>query len=231
MIHIATPAFGGWMTSHYTHSIFRLLNKHGLNWDFSYGILSNESDIRRARSKLATRFLESDDSWLLFIDADIGFDPSSVEAMLRSCHSLIGGIYPKKEFHLDRARQYALHKVVHSSKCLDFAVSTHRQKGDTDGGPIKVDRIGFGMFLMERDILEEYIDTMDVQDFYCEREGRYFKDIFTSGVIPTGEYLTEDYMFCHNVTTKLGYTIYGYPGTFTHVGQCAYTGNYTDYLA
>jgi hypothetical protein len=61
-----------------------------------FSFLFNESLITRGRNYLAHEFLESDATHLMFIDADIDFDPKDVIALLAMNKPVIGGPYPKK---------------------------------------------------------------------------------------------------------------------------------------
>lgn len=68
--------------------------------------LFNESLIPRARNYCCDEFMRSDATHMMFIDADIGFNPQDVIALLalqsdESPYDVIGGPYPKKSHHKD----------------------------------------------------------------------------------------------------------------------------------
>jgi hypothetical protein len=68
VILIATPCFGGTVTHNYMLSVVRLMN---------YAI-------SRARSTLLAAFLDDARATrLLFVDADISFEPQQVERLLK----------------------------------------------------------------------------------------------------------------------------------------------------
>ncbi len=52
--------------------------------------------IDRARSILVDRFLKGDADDLVFIDADVGFEPESLVRLVSSTWPIVGGVYPKK---------------------------------------------------------------------------------------------------------------------------------------
>lgn len=101
-VMIATPMYGGMCTGAYTNSsidLGRLTTKYELPYKFSF--LYNESLITRARNYLADEFMRSDCTHLMFIDADIGFDPNDVVflsalAAEDSDKDIVCGPYPKK---------------------------------------------------------------------------------------------------------------------------------------
>ena len=104
-IFFATPCYGGQITDQYFLSVFRLtqeLIKYNIN--FRITTLRNESLVPRARNILNAMFLEAKEcTHLMFIDADIEFEPESVIRMLAMDKDLITGAYPKKTLPVDYA--------------------------------------------------------------------------------------------------------------------------------
>lgn len=98
---IATPAYGGQVTTGYCGSLVqttKMLREH--NIPFELILLDNESLITRARNKIASRFLMSDSTHLLFIDADIAWTPDQLLSLLNNSadNRIIGGSYPVKSY-------------------------------------------------------------------------------------------------------------------------------------
>ena len=96
-LFVATPMYGGHCLGMYMKSCLDLqgmCQQYGIQIRFSF--IFNESLITRARNYLVDEFLRSDMTHLLFLDADIHFDPRDVIAMLAMDKEVIGAPYPKK---------------------------------------------------------------------------------------------------------------------------------------
>lgn len=101
-LFLATPMYGGNSTGTFTKSVADLAAmcvKYGIQMQMYF--LFNESLIPRARNYCCDEFMRSDCTHMMFIDADIGFDPNDVIALLglqsdESEYDIIGGPYPKK---------------------------------------------------------------------------------------------------------------------------------------
>ena len=76
----------------------------GINYQFAS--ISHEALVTRARNELVARFMDSphDFTHLLFIDADIGFDPANVKRLLEQDKELVCGVYPKKAIYYEDLR-------------------------------------------------------------------------------------------------------------------------------
>ena len=100
--------YGGNCTGHFARSVAdlnALCIKNGIQLYMHF--LYNESLIPRARNYITDEFMRSDCTHMIFIDADIGFDPNDVLALLalsidnngNNEYDIIGAAYPKKCLH------------------------------------------------------------------------------------------------------------------------------------
>lgn len=120
-IYIATPAYGGMMAVNYVNSLTSLMNMC-INWGIRYetSFLYNESLITRARNTMVSRFLnESSATDFFFIDADIGFDPNDLIALLAYDEDIICAPCVRKNLRLDRVQKAIKDKLQNEVRKLD----------------------------------------------------------------------------------------------------------------
>lgn len=101
-VYIGTPCYGGMTFAGYTSSLLqsqsylRSLEPPVL---LETCFLTNESLITRGRNTVVAKFLSHGGksmTHLLFIDADISWQPETIEKILRADKDIVGAAYPKK---------------------------------------------------------------------------------------------------------------------------------------
>ena len=219
-IFFATPCYGGQITDQYFLSVFRLtqeLIKYNIN--FRITTLRNESLVPRARNILNAMFLEAKEcTHLMFIDADIEFEPESVIRMLAMDKDLITGAYPKKTLPVD----YAIN--------LKFA-DKEKTQVKVDMGAVEVLDASTGFWLMKREVVERMIEAYP-ELFYLNdssidpKFNQYCYSFFDTIHDPDdNRYLSEDYTFCRR-WQKIGGSIWLDPNTkLNHVGSYTFEGD------
>ena len=219
-IFFATPCYGGQITDQYFLSMFRLtqeLIKYNIN--FRITTLRNESLVPRARNILNAMFLEAKEcTHLMFIDADIEFEPESVIRMLAMDKDLITGAYPTKTLPVD----YAIN--------LKFA-DKEKTQVKVDMGAIEVLDASTGFWLMKREVVDRMIEGYP-ELFYLNdssidpKFNQYCYSFFDTIHDPEdNRYLSEDYTFCRR-WQKIGGSIWLDPNTkLNHVGSYTFEGN------
>ena len=99
-IMVCTPMYGGMCSGMYAKAasdLAPLCTQYQM--DLKYFYLFNESLIPRARNYLVDEFMRSHYTHLMFIDADIHFDPNDVLTLAALDKDIIGGPYPKNVLH------------------------------------------------------------------------------------------------------------------------------------
>ena len=237
-IFFATPCYGGVVTDQYFLSMFKLsqlLNAAKIN--FRITTLRNESLVTRARNILTAMFLESDCSHLMFIDADIEFEPDSVIRMLAMNKPLIAAAYPKKTIDWDNVRKAAIEGKDDISKySAQYAINLkfkdpRTRELNVDNGAIEVMDASTGFFLVQRIVFEKMIQAYPELHYKNDssidpRFNKHCYALFDTWIDPTdNRYLSEDYTFCRR-WQNIGGKIWLDPNTkLSHVGAFTFPGD------
>lgn len=204
-VFICTPAYGQMVTTHYVNSLLGLLVGKGEPKEavkFRFWIGGGDSLIPRARNLLAKRFLESDATHMLFVDADIRFHASEVYAMLASGHRLVAAAYPAKD--LDTAKIIDAAKSGHQDPLRRGTrmVANFSETGEVDGvnGCVRVRDLPTGFMLIHRSVFEDMIKAFPDMEYTNDGDKQeQLWDFFFTGIHEeegTRRYLSEDYGFC-----------------------------------
>lgn len=97
-VYLATPAHQGGITAGYTFSLFHSavpLHKAGITAELA--ICSGECHVDDARNHLVRDFLETDCTDLVFLDADVFWQPEDLVELLGYKADVVCGIYPLKK--------------------------------------------------------------------------------------------------------------------------------------
>lgn len=237
-LFICTPMYGGMCAGSYTQSILQLQNLCQQNRiDMAVSCMFNESLITRARNSLVHGFLKSNFTHLMFIDADIKFNPHDVLSMLLAEKDIICGIYPKKEINwtmvkqaveagipAEQLRYYSGTHVVNLADRSGYAEFEVNTPGEILNG-------GTGFMLIKREVFDKlsplvpkYINnTTDLSGNLGAEE---IKEFFATSIEPeTQHLLSEDYHFCR-IWREAGGKIYAAPwAQLGHVGTYLFDGS------
>jgi hypothetical protein len=246
-LFIATPMYGGQCFGLYMKACLdlqMLCLQYGVEIRFSF--LFNESLITRARNYLSDQFLSSGFTHMLFIDADVSYNPADVLDLIIRDFDVGGSPYPKKSINWKNVASTARkHPDLDPSELAnvvgDFVFNV--ASGTTQikvNEPLEVLEIGTGMMLIKRCVFEKMMvayptmkfkpDFIGQENFQPNRRIHIFFDtIVDTEDSPTGggtwRYLSEDYSFCQ-LFRKAGGKIFLCPWMRTqHVGTYAFTGN------
>ena len=234
-IMIATPMYGGMCTGMYVLGLLTTVNRmRELGMEVRWVHMTNESLITRARNELARVFLETDCDYLMFIDADIGFDGDAMVHLLAVDEDIVCGIYPKKEVNWDSVkRAVAAGKEDlqnHAGSFVFNMVNEHHVETD-ERGVIEVRHGGTGFMLIKRGVFEHlkpHVPTYRVSSF-IKPDGEYERpltyEFFATSIDESGALLSEDYHFCE-MFRKHGGKIYAHAFVkLDHVGTYVYNGD------
>jgi hypothetical protein len=235
---IATPAYGGLVSTVYTASILKLQHALQKHPEVSLTVLMPSGDalVPRTRQDLIAHFLGMETSThLLFVDSDIGFEPQMVFRFLAFNADVMAGVYPTKR--VDWEKVAALAKEGRT----DIAVSAlsyvmefeNPQKIAAQDGFAQVKYAGAGFLMIRRGALEKM--TAKYADLKYTRlnldndplKGSPHRCALFNCIIDqaTGIYLSEDYSFCRRWKETGGEVWADLQSRLTHVGPIAFEGN------
>ena len=249
-IMVCTPMYGGMCSGMYAKAccdLATLSTKYQM--DLKYFYLFNESLIPRARNYLVDEFMRSEYTHLMFIDADIHFDPNDVLALAALDKDIIGGPYPKKCIAWEKVRNAVDTGLADEDPNIleqytgDYVFNpvenTHQIKVSE---PVEVLEIGTGFMMITRKVFDDFREAFP-QFTYRPDHNRsehfagdrmihaYFDTVIDSKAYlgdisgDSERYLSEDYFFCQFVR-RLGYQIFLCPWMkLGHMGTYVFSGS------
>ena len=185
-VHICMPCYGGQLTESTFMSFIKWANTcRQLGIDWTVETMTNESLISRARNTLTAKFLNTPGSThLMFIDADIGFEPWHLLVLLDAQKDVIGGLYPMK------------------SLPVKWCVNGIPGQPEPEGNHIEVTKTGTGFLLIKRDVFEKLDAHPAVRHFSNDiglpKELDPFMKTYFDTAVREGRYYSEDWTFCEN---------------------------------
>lgn len=229
-IIIATPMYGGMCHGIFMKSVVQLmfaLRSNGHSVEFVD--IANESLITRARNTLTELFLKTNFEYMLFIDADQGFDPGGVLRMISEDKDLIAAPVPMKAINWDRIRQASeagIKDLENHTGVWNFnglSAESIKTLSTTKEQILEVNQVGTGLVLIKRDVFEKmkpYVESYRYNQpndrNIALNHGIY--NFWRTGVDESGLMLSEDYNFC-KLWREIGGKIFLAPYvTVTHAG-------------
>jgi hypothetical protein len=214
--------------------------------ELQFATIGNESLITRARNTLVQLFMDGDYTHLLFIDADLAFNPEAVIRMLEYDKDVVTGIYPRKTIDWTKVKKrlkdnpdMSEDELLAASLQYNLNVA-NPEKIMLEKGFIEVMDGPTGFMMIKREVFERmanvYPDLKFIPDQHInqshETEFDYHKTsdwnyAFFDTMIESKSkrYLSEDYAFCR-LWQNMGGKIYAdIISGMTHYGNYAFKGN------
>lgn len=249
-IFIGTPMYGAQAAGTYTKACTDLALMAGANGiQVQFYFLFNESLIQRARNYIVDEFLRSDCTHLLFIDADIGFNPRDILGLMAvnlqdpDKYNIVTGPYPKKTIAWEKVSQAAQQGKGKDNPfdlekyTADYVFNPVKKQASFNvAEPLEVAEAGTGFMLIPRATLEKFKeaypelsykpDHVRTDNFDGSREITAFFDCVIDP--ETKRYLSEDYFFC-KWARKAGMQVWMCPWmNLHHIGSYIFKGSLAD---
>ncbi len=234
---VATPCFGGQVTTVYANALMHLQRACAERQiDFEWLLLGGDALITRARADLVAHFLDRPDAThLLFIDADIGFEPAQVFRLMEFGAEITACAYPSKTIDWARLRRVLeAGRAKPESAALRYVFEVaDPERIVTRQGFAKARYAGTGFLMIRRAALAQlctahpelrYRRVSTAADPLNASPNRFA--LFDCLIEPdTGLYLSEDYAFCHRWSELGGEIWVDLESRLTHVGPMAFVGD------
>lgn len=256
-VMIGTPCYGGMCTTGYLQSVFelqRVCANAGVR--LVLNTIMNESLVTRARNNIVASFLsllvEHNDGthkkpdYLLFIDADIEFEPTDVLRLLVHDKDVVVGAYPLKVINYNNVENVALSAKEISETVTDYVINfefdSEEDKANGSvtlhGDLLKVKDAGTGFMMIRREVLEEMIEAYKDEVSYIKDNKDLMPDgsvqkipteqyaLFDTIIEPeTRRYLSEDYTFCRRWQALGGKIWLDTKIVLNHIGTHTFRGH------
>ncbi len=204
---IATPCFGGQVSAVYTTSLINLQKQIRSYSGVTLKVFFKDGDalITRARASLVSQFLDDPDAThLLFIDADIGFEPEQVLRLIECGAEICAAVYPIKQIDWDKvASTIKSARPNPAAAALKYVFEVDDPGAVTESaGFVKVRYAGTGFLMARRSAIEKmcarypqlrYKRDHSI-DAATESDNRFA--LFECAIAEDGTYLSEDFAFC-----------------------------------
>jgi hypothetical protein len=214
-LFVALPAYDFKVSLKLAVSLARLaqqLPQHGI--ELTIGSICGCSVVSRARNLLVRDFLDSDCTELMFIDADINFDPEDVLRLMAWASDpqkgIVGGV----------PRTRKTNKVYIAQLDQDEEGVTMNRMG-----LVRAKRIATAFMMVRREVFERLVNENPQWNYYDHNTDKQLNAVFDFLVTEEG-YMGEDYLFCDRARA-LGYEVWIDPTIkLGHMGVQEYEGDF-----
>jgi hypothetical protein len=231
-VFLSTPCYGGLCLEKYMSSVIKLqllLIKEKI--ELMIDTTENESLVHRARNVSVGRFMQKTDcDYLMFIDADIHFDPHAVVRLVKSGHELSVACYPKKVVMWDQAASAIQNGDDRDMAMLSssLVVNIGATRRTIEDGFVEILDGPTGFMLISRSVfkkLEEKFPELWCKNDHQNRDFDEYHAAFDCMIDPDSKrYLSEDYAFCRRWQQTGGKIFADVNTTLGHVGNLPFSG-------
>lgn len=209
-VMVATPCYDGKITAYHASSLAetcKLGMAHNINVLPFY--LCFDALVQRARNDIIQVAVDANVDDLVFIDADIDWNPQDLLLLLKHDVAIVAAPAIKK----NDQEQYSVKLLG------NFTIG--------ENGLAVVDGVATGFMRIRKDALTRiYENSPEYSEVGKPRNGRM---VFDVGII-NGALYSEDMVFCHKMQ-QLGYKIYIDPTiNVGHMGNKRWLGNFLNHM-
>jgi len=253
-VYILTPCYGSLCFVNYVKCIMATSDMfRSLGIGFSLEFCRNDSLVSRARNNLVAKAMNDPEmTHILFIDADITWNPSDILKLIICNKALCGGVYPLKHYYwerltanpennfikevLERKNKSEFHAHISNEQMIQhnllrYNINYMNNVLSIDNNLAKVRHLATGFMMIKRSTIEKMSQAFpstkytDDVGFLQGKENDYAYALFDCGV-EDNHYYSEDWLFCHR-WTKMGGSIWlDVTINLLHTGNEDFNGSY-----
>lgn len=177
-----------------------------------------DSIISRARNVLASIFWQSNATDLLFVDADVAWNPGDFTRLMSHNEDLVGGVYPTRG-NVNGEPQFVI-KPLDGQLLIDGR------------GLAKVDGVATGFLRITRKCMQRMVEVHNDRWFHDQTApGIKIYSLFDFQFDPIGRQMfSEDYVFCRRWRETGGTAWADCELMMHHTGEQTFSGRFGDYL-
>ena len=233
LVFVATPCFGGLVTTGYTMSILKLMQRtEEFGFSVSINLLGRDSLVTRSRNTLVSQFLGMKDAThLMFIDADIAFEPDLIKRMVDFDEDVVGGMYPVKALRWDAPSHIWSREPATAAALQYVGKFCEGAERERRGAFVTGVYCATGFMLIKRRVFEQMIAAhpecaYSSDHVYTPTAARRMNyALFECTIDPeTREYLSEDFGFCRTWRALGGKIWLDVEGALVHTGVHDFVG-------
>lgn len=204
-----------------------------------------DSLINRARNNMTAKFMANPQfTHMMFIDADISWEPDAIIKLLWHNQDVITGAYPIKKIEWDRVVKNVNEGMPSedlAENSVRFVVNPTKNKKTSSlnvvNGAVEIFDAGTGFMLIKRETITRLIESYpelkysDDTGSLNDEEQNWTYAFFNSYIDKhLNRFLSEDYGFCR-YWQEIGGKIWVDPGiTLGHLGRMKYSGTMMTFL-
>ena len=250
---ILTPCYGSQCYVNYVSSLLNtmtLFSKYGLKLRVEF--CRNDSLVSRARNNLIAKALHDKEvTHVIFIDADITWNPIDIFKLILADKNIVGGVYPIKNYDWSKlivpgqnVVQDWITKKSNSKlsgsisdpdliqhKLMRYNLNYISNTLEITNNLTKVRHLATGFMMIRRDTIDKMIRAFpstkytDDVGFLREDENDYAYALFDCGV-EDGHYCSEDWLFCSRWSKMGGEVWVDVTINLNHCGVEDFKGSY-----
>ena len=253
-IYILTPCYGSLCFVNYVKCVMATADMfRSLGIGYSLEFCRNDSLVSRARNNLVAKAMNDPEmTHIIFIDADITWNPTDILKLIICNKALCGGVYPLKHYYwerltanpeknfikevLERKKKSDFHahisdELMIQHNLLRYNINYNNNVLSIENNLAKVRHLATGFMMIKRSTIEKMSQAFpstkytDDVGFLQGKENDFAYALFDCGV-EDNHYYSEDWLFCHR-WKKMGGSIWlDVTINLVHTGNEDFSGSY-----